>query len=214
MASGVFTVAAKIKHTATVIFLHGLGDTGYGWSTILKRIQSPHIKYVCPTANIIPVTLNGGAQMPAWCDLYYTSNNQLAADESGMEKAQKLVHGMIEKEVSQGIDSRRIILGGFSQGAGLAILSAITYKYELAGILLLSLGLLRYSLPQLDDIILGTPILQCHGDHDNMMPYQSALDLSQRLKSFCKNHEFRTYKGLGHGACDEVMSSVFCLICL
>jgi hypothetical protein len=25
------TVAAKAKHTATVLLLHGLGDSGHGW---------------------------------------------------------------------------------------------------------------------------------------------------------------------------------------
>jgi hypothetical protein len=39
-----------VKHTASVIFLHGLGDTGHGWSAAFQSIKKPNIKYVFPTA--------------------------------------------------------------------------------------------------------------------------------------------------------------------
>ncbi len=53
--------------TATVFFMHGLGDTGHGWSPIAEQIAAPHIKYVLPHAHSRPVTINGGMEMPAWC---------------------------------------------------------------------------------------------------------------------------------------------------
>ncbi|KAK3878235.1 hypothetical protein Pcinc_017109 [Petrolisthes cinctipes] len=43
-------VNATAKHTATIIFLHGLGDTGHGWASAMAAIGSPHIKFICPTA--------------------------------------------------------------------------------------------------------------------------------------------------------------------
>jgi predicted esterase len=33
-------VSASGKHTATLIFLHGLGDTGHGWASTLVRIDT------------------------------------------------------------------------------------------------------------------------------------------------------------------------------
>ena len=53
-------VSPSGKHTATLIFLHGLGDTGHGWASTLAEIRQSHVKVVCPTANTIPVTLNSG----------------------------------------------------------------------------------------------------------------------------------------------------------
>ena len=54
------------KHSASVIWMHGLGDTGEGWSPVMEQIRRPDVKYICPTAPRIPVTLNGGYRMPAW----------------------------------------------------------------------------------------------------------------------------------------------------
>ena len=74
------------RFQATLIFLHGLGDTGHGWATTIAAIRPPHVKVVlinfinihfrgkrfvaflqtfppqviCPTANKMPVTLNSG----------------------------------------------------------------------------------------------------------------------------------------------------------
>ena len=33
-------VAPSGKHTATIIFLHGLGDTGHGWASTMASIRS------------------------------------------------------------------------------------------------------------------------------------------------------------------------------
>jgi hypothetical protein len=35
---------ASRKHTATLIFLHGLGDTGFGWAGALNTIRPPFLK--------------------------------------------------------------------------------------------------------------------------------------------------------------------------
>jgi hypothetical protein len=52
--------AAKAKHTATVIFLHGLGDTGFGWSSAvegwIRRNRLDEVKFVLPHAPRIPIT--------------------------------------------------------------------------------------------------------------------------------------------------------------
>ena len=57
------------KHTATVIFLHGLGDTGNGIAPIGQALvdgapQLSHVKFLFPTAPQRPVTMNGSAVMP------------------------------------------------------------------------------------------------------------------------------------------------------
>merc|ERR1712210_429122 len=81
----VVVVPARGKHTGTVIFLHGLGDTGHGWASSLAEIRSDNMRVVCPTAPTIPVTLNSGARMPAWFDLI-SLDPQGAEDEPGIKK--------------------------------------------------------------------------------------------------------------------------------
>ena len=59
-SSNPVVVSASGKHTATLIFLHGLGDTGHGWASSLAEIRQDHVKIICPTAPVTSVTLNHG----------------------------------------------------------------------------------------------------------------------------------------------------------
>ena len=56
--SAIVKNAAK-KHTATVIFSHGLGDSGSGWSFLPSELPSlnDHVKYIFPTAKSQPVSV-------------------------------------------------------------------------------------------------------------------------------------------------------------
>lgn len=53
-------IAASARHTATVIFLHGLGDTGYGWAPAVESWISGkklnHVKWVLPHAPRLRIT--------------------------------------------------------------------------------------------------------------------------------------------------------------
>jgi len=73
------------KHTATVIFLHGLGDSGEGWAPVTKQLGQylPHVKFILPNAPVQPVTLNLGMSMPSWYDIYSLSHLE-QEDEKGM----------------------------------------------------------------------------------------------------------------------------------
>jgi hypothetical protein len=45
------TIAPKQGHSATVIFLHGLGDTALGWSDQMRDFAEHlgHVKFILPT---------------------------------------------------------------------------------------------------------------------------------------------------------------------
>lgn len=61
-------VQPTAPHTATMIFLHGLGDSGHGWSQAEWNL--PFAKLIFPNAPSRPITVNGGARMPGWCNLH------------------------------------------------------------------------------------------------------------------------------------------------
>ncbi len=54
--------AAGGRHTATVIFAHGLGDSGAGWAPAVenwrRRQRLDEVKFVLPHAPVIPITAN------------------------------------------------------------------------------------------------------------------------------------------------------------
>ena len=53
------------KHSATVVLMHGLGDSSDGFADVAEMFarSMPHIKFILPTAPTIPVTLNGGKRL-------------------------------------------------------------------------------------------------------------------------------------------------------
>lgn len=208
MATPPVCIAASAKHTATVIFLHGLGDTGHGWASAMAAIGSPHIKIVCPTAQIMPVTLNAGFKMPSWFDLKSLEVDG-PEDADGIKRARDNVHQMIEEEVKLGIPHSRIMLGGFSQGGALALYSTFTQPKAMAGVVGLSCWLpLRSEFPQAAIGNTGTPILQCHGDCDPIVPYKFGQITSQLVKKFAGNIEFKTFRGMMHSSCDGEMADI------
>lgn len=201
-------VAAQIKHTATIIFLHGLGDTGHGWVGELTSIRPPYMKIICPTAETKPVTLNAGAQMPSWFDLQTLEPNG-PEDEDGIKRAAGIVHKIIEQENKTGIPSHRIVLGGFSQGGALALYSALKCTVQLAGIIALSCWLPLHK--EFPAGVVGnkeTPYFQCHGDKDLIVPYKWGQMSYSFLKEFVRQSEFHTYKGMQHESSREEMKDL------
>ena len=57
-------------------------------------------------------------------------------------KSQTYLHSLIAAEIEKGIPSERIVLGGFSQGGAMSILSGVTCPTRLGGIFGLSCYLL------------------------------------------------------------------------
>ena len=128
---------ARAKHSATMIFLHGLGDTGHGWAEAFNEIRPDYLKIVCPNAPSMPVTLNRGMVMPAWYDLWQVSKDSapdplrpIKENMQDVEKSTKVLVDLIESEankLSNGGRSR-IMIGGFSQGGAIALNTILTTK--------------------------------------------------------------------------------------
>lgn len=201
-------ISAAARHTATLIFFHGLGDTGNGWASPMAAVRASHIKVICPTAPTMPVTLNAGFRMPSWFDLRSLDPTG-PEDEEGIRKAAEYVHNLIAQEVAAGISTKRIVLGGFSQGGALAMYSALTYSEPLAGIIALSSWLpLHQKFPAEAAGNLSTPLLQCHGDCDPIVPYKWGQMTATLLKQFMSQTEFKTYRGMMHTSSEEEMRDV------
>lgn len=58
--------------TATVFFMHGLGDTAQGWVDVARMLSRrpslQHVRFVLPTAPVQPVSINMGMKMTSWFD--------------------------------------------------------------------------------------------------------------------------------------------------
>lgn len=121
---------------ASIIWLHGLGDTGAGWAALGRTINDKHPswRFSFPTAAVRPVTLNG-TSMTAWMDIDdLPVTLDTPDDEAGCESSASVVHGLIDAEIARGTPASRIFLGGFSQGAAMSVYAGLTYPKALGGV--------------------------------------------------------------------------------
>ena len=196
-----YTVDPKGKHTSTLIFLHGLGDTGQGWSESLRGMQAESVRIVCPTASTQPVTLNGGFPMPSWFDIFGLAMDS-KQDETGIKAASDDLKSLIKEEEQRGIPLDHIVIGGFSQGGAVALHAGLTSEKALGGIVAFSTWLPMHTsmAAQMTEAGRGMSILQCHGEIDPMVPLSMGKMTGAFLTGAVKNHELKTFPGMAHSS--------------
>ncbi|CAF3677487.1 unnamed protein product [Rotaria sp. Silwood1] len=210
-------IPANDKHTASLIFLHGLGDVGESWLEVFDMYNIPkyvrHVKFIFPTAPIRKITLNYGMSMTGWFDAYGLDRSS-KEDQKGILEASKYLNDLIEDEINHGISSERIIIGGFSQGGAAALHTALTTSHMLAGVLALSAWLpLSSTFPKAliaGDKKLYLPILQCHGKQDPVVQMEWGRLSEKVIKEMgFKKYVFKEYDGMVHSSSDEVITNDF-----
>ncbi|CAJ2504563.1 Uu.00g119570.m01.CDS01 [Anthostomella pinea] len=211
---------AAAKHTATVIFVHGLGDTGHGWASAVenwrRRQRLDEVKFILPHAPRLPITAAGGMAMPGWFDIAALNGRiediRAHQDENGILQTRDYFNGLIQAEIDSGIPANRIVLGGFSQGGAMSLFTGLTAKVKLAGIIGLSSWLpLDAKFPNFlkeDDQNHDTPILMCHGAVDPVVPTAFGKESYEMLKSQGFKVTMKMYPGMAHSACLEELDEV------
>ncbi len=63
------TVRSAENHTATVVWLHGMGDSGDYFEALPETLGVPWCRFVFPTAATQPVAIHQGIRQPAWFDV-------------------------------------------------------------------------------------------------------------------------------------------------
>ena len=161
-------VEPTVEATASVIWLHGLGSNGHDFEALLPELQLPAdmpIRFIFPHAASIPVTINGGVVMPAWYDIISLDVARKLNVEQLIDSAQSVID-LVEREISRGIASERIILAGFSQGGAVVYHAALSYSEPLAGLLTLSTYFPTANIIQYSESNRQLPIEIMHGRYD------------------------------------------------
>ncbi|GIL72626.1 hypothetical protein Vretimale_4375 [Volvox reticuliferus] len=198
------------QHTSTFIMLHGLGDSGDGWSDIgyMYRTSLPGTKFIFPHAPRRPITLNFGMSMPGWYDIASLEDIQGGEDASGLRESQRYVEELIRKEIAAGVPATKIVVGGFSQGGAVALMM-LRSDIQLGAIVALSGYIpLHKEQPIFSEANAKTPILMCHGDADQTVAFEFGHQSFQLLSSLGANVEFQRYLGMGHSACQREFNDV------
>jgi len=213
------------KHTATVIFVHGLGDSGHGWEPVAQMFNKDpelnHVKWILPHAPSKPVTANFGMAMPSWFDIK-SFGFKAEEDEKGMLESSRQLNELITAEIDGGLDANRIVLGGFSQGGAMSLLTGLTSERKLAGLAVLSgfLPLRHKFKAMLSDHARSTPIFWGHGSVDPLVSYEMCEKSVAFLSKECRVKELgetdkavvglrcKIYQGMEHSSCPEEMDDL------
>ncbi len=162
------------KPSHAVIWLHGLGASSDDFPPILPHLQlasAPTIRFIFPQAPDRPITINNGMVMPGWYDI---KGSELSDKEDlpGMMESQATLNDLIEQQIAQGINSKHILLAGFSQGGAVAYFTAIRSPHPLAGVLAMStyIPFADRTASEASNINNTMPIMAMHGLHDPVVP--------------------------------------------
>ena len=195
---------------AAVIWLHGLGADGSDFEPIVPALGLPSrfsVRFIFPNAPVRPITINMGMRMPAWFDIVELGGKR--EDESGIRESQQLVEELIAYEKARGIEARRIVLAGFSQGGVIALQAGLRHPERLAGIMALStwLSLTGTLAAERAQKNVDVPIFMAHGSHVDMVALARGKNSMTALNALGYAVEWHDYP-MGHEVCPEEIFAI------
>lgn len=133
-------VETGAQPTASIVWLHGVGADGHQFEPLigpLTRAASAPLRFVLPHAPVRRITLCNGEQMRGWYDLR-NPDRQIGQDEAAIRASDAAIGALLRRERARGIPFHRIVLGGFSQGASMALYAGPRFPERLAAVVALS----------------------------------------------------------------------------
>lgn len=194
-----------------MIWLHGLGADGHDFEPLVPMLGLPRrlaVRFVFPHAPERPVTINTGMRMRAWYDIVRLGAGA-EEDSAGIRESQAQLEGLIARERERGIESRRIVLAGFSQGGAIALHTGLRHPERLAGILALStyLPLAGTLEAERSAASAEVPVFMAHGLHDEMIGIERALASRDALEALGYAVAWHEYP-MAHAVCEEEVTAI------
>jgi len=205
------TIETGADPDASVIWMHGLGDDGKGWSEVVPALNLPQslaVRFIFPHAPVIAVTINNGMRMRAWYDIRQANLSE-RADLEGVLASQAHVDALIAREVSRGIAARRVILAGFSQGGAIALYAGVRYAERLGGVIGLSTYLVGFDRVAAEALAANrdVPIFMAHGTLDGVVQLAWAERSRDALRAGGWDVEWHTYPIEHSAVIDEIVAA-------
>jgi phospholipase/carboxylesterase len=196
---------------ACIVWLHGLGADGNDFVPLIPQlgiVEELGVRVVLPHAPHRPVTINNGMVMRAWYDIA-EMDFRACEDAAGIRASAALVDALIAREIERGIPPECILLAGFSQGGAIVLYTGLRYPLRLGGILVLSAYLpLAASLEaECSAANKDIPIMQAHGQQDQVVPIAWALQSRDALQALGYRVDWWTYP-MQHAVCPQEVEEI------
>lgn len=189
---------------ACVFILHGLGADGHDFEPLVPVLELPAdaaVRFILPHAPRQPVTINGGMVMPAWYDIL-EMNLGRRIDVPQLTASAERIQGLVREQIASGIDSRRIILAGFSQGGAVAYQVALSFEAPLGGLLAMSTYFATAESIERSEANRTLPIEVHHGSVDPVVPEALGKAGYETVRSLGYPAHYRQYP-MAHAVCPQ-----------
>lgn len=198
---------------ACVIWLHGLGASCNDFANLLPQLSlSPgaRIRFIFPQAPNLPVTVNGGHQMPAWYDLISLQVDRKFNAEQ-LAQASEAINAIVAQQIEAGIASERILLAGFSQGGAVAFDAALNSEQPLAGLMALSTYFATADTCRFAPANQQLPISIQHGLNDAVVAPELAERAEAELQA--RGYQFDSHRyPMAHEVCPPQINDISAFI--
>ncbi|MCE8016177.1 alpha/beta fold hydrolase [Halomonas sp. MCCC 1A17488] len=194
---------------ACVFILHGLGADGHDFEPLVPALPLKaglDVRFILPHAPRLPVTINGGMVMPAWYDIHEMSLDR-RVDTAQLVASAERIQALMQEQIGHGIDSRRIILAGFSQGGAVAYQAALSFDAPLGGLLAMSTYFATAETVALAEANRELPIEIHHGTFDPVVPESLGKAAYQRLQALGYAVHYQTYP-MAHAVCPQQVGDI------
>lgn len=194
---------------ACMIILHGLGADGSDFEPVAQMMPRPddvRLRFIMPHAPRLAVTINGGMVMPAWYDIL-EMNLDRRVDEQQLRRSAQRIQAVIREQIAAGIDSRRILLAGFSQGGAVAYEAALSLDQPLGGLLAMSTYFATADSVSLAQANRELSIEIHHGNMDPVVPESLGRAAHARLESLGYSPRYRQYP-MAHAVCPQQIADI------
>lgn len=184
------------KAKQLVIFLHGYGSNGADLIDIGEQWaeELPDCAFVSPNAPDVCEQYAAGFQ---WFSIRAIDPQSFEREQSA-QRALPALNAFIDAELEKwGVDESRLVVGGFSQGAMMAMYAMPRRKKPCAGVIGWS-GMLIDAEGLKAPGIVKMPILAIHGDRDDVVPPSNLAKIDEGFMAAGFDVETMMRPGLTH----------------
>lgn len=119
-------VKAIREHSATVIWLHGLGGDGKEWIDMAEALHVPWAKFIMPAAQPVPLDLWQGSETSAWFDLSPGAYNVHSNSMNAMPEVIARIYRKIQPDFDK-IESSAALVRELVRKVLSFLVAALTY---------------------------------------------------------------------------------------
>jgi phospholipase/carboxylesterase len=175
--------ARSAPSQATLIVLHGLGDSAQGWAGFPGQLGLASLSYLFADA---PDPYYGGY---AWYDFY-------GEQSEGVQRSRGLLHHLIAAEEARGTPASKIGILGFSQGCVMAFDAGWRFPRRLGALVGISGYIFEPEvlLCELGPEAKSVPALFTHGTEDPVVLIEPVRDQARQLQAAGLDLTWKEYR--------------------